>query len=484
MKIEKCLYNYSPENKESDRIDEVKLAFDFLGKDAPGNKENVIIEAFEFEQKKLTVIYGISGSGKSTLLKHFYRKGDSLYLSEIVIESNKAIVDLIGDDLAEAIQLLTYCGLGEGNLFLRTVEELSEGQKFRLKIALAVYYAKSNGPLTLLIDEFGGVLDTRTAKGLASSISRICQQNNNLNIVVCCNNLDICENFTYDTLIKLSLDSTVEIKYNKNKKYNKATNISKLQILKGNIEDYQEFKKYHYLDIDYSREDLRIYLAYLDDKVVGCIILSSPIRSSVVSKNKYFEEINKSIATIHRIVIHPEYRGQGITTAIVEQVQKIEGIRVLNILSSLFHYVPVPEKWGFINSDDIFDSYYNKIRLANNKIGKYIQEKGYNVVSLKNDDLYQAFISQLNPTELEYLKRLVMEDSIERAHSLIFYYLELFKRAGYSVLDSFDKILADFISDFDSEISDFELELMIKTNVQPRYASYYKIFDRMTRCME
>lgn len=477
MKIEKCSYNYSPEIKGSNRIDEVKLAFEFLGKDAPDNKENLIIEAFEFEQKKLTVIYGISGSGKSTLLKHFYRKGDSLYLTDIEIESNKAIIDLIGDNLAEAIQLLTYCGLGEGNLFLRTVEELSEGQKFRLKIALAIYYAKSKGQFTLLIDEFGGVLDTGTAKGLASSISKICQQDNNLNIVICCNNLDICESFIYDTLIKLSLDSTVEVKYNENKKYGQTTDISNLRVLKGNIEEYQEFKKYHYLDIDYSREDLRIYLAYINDKVVGCVILSSPIRSSVVSKNKHFEEINRSIATIHRLVVHPEYRGQGITTEIVEQVQKIEGNRVLNILSSLFYYVPVPEKWGFINSDDIFDSYYNRIRLANNKISKYIQEKGYNVVSLKNNVLYQDFISQLNMTDLEYLKDLAMKDAIERAKSLIFYYVELFTRAGYYVSDSFDKILADFISDFDNEISDLELEVIIKSNVQPRYASYYKIFD-------
>ncbi len=82
---------------------------------------------------------------------------------------NKTLVDAIPLPFEEALQLLAMCGLGEAPLLLRTPQELSEGQRYRFALALAVALK----PQWIIADEFTAVLDRTTAKVIAYNVRRI-----------------------------------------------------------------------------------------------------------------------------------------------------------------------------------------------------------------------------------------------------------------------------------------------------------------------
>jgi ABC-type ATPase with predicted acetyltransferase domain len=86
-------------------------------------------------------ITGDSGSGKSILLKALEKDiREDLGLSCINIADiqpilGRPLVETVGSSLEEALELLSRVGLNDAYLFLRNYEHLSEGQKYRWKLA-------------------------------------------------------------------------------------------------------------------------------------------------------------------------------------------------------------------------------------------------------------------------------------------------------------------------------------------------------------
>jgi ABC-type phosphate/phosphonate transport system ATPase subunit len=472
LKIDSIVYSNPRIENTNDRVNEINLAFSFLRNDSPHNATSVIADEFNFELTKLNIIYGISGSGKSSVLRKISEKIDYCRLEEIVYEKQEVLINLIGKNTKEAIQIFAYCGLGEGNLFLKKISELSDGQRFRALLAIYIdSVLNKNEKRVLLIDEFGGLLDPEAAKGLAITISKAIRKIDNLKIVACCNSKDIVNSFNYTTLISLGLDSKVVVEKQRSDKNNGNTD---LIVKRGTKEDYQQFKKFHYLDVDYKMNESLIYLVYSDSIPVGCGVFSRPIRDSVVKNNRYFEEINDNILTIYRIVIHPEYRGRGISKLLISEVQKKEKIKIINVLSSLFHYVPMPLSWGFENSDDIFDEYYLKNNPANKEISRKILNANFTLEDMHKKNKLEEFIKKYSP--IQELEKLVHKDSMERAQSLIYYYLELMKKINKGSKQSFEKLLADFTTDISEKVTTEDIEEIVSNNQQAAYASYHKIY--------
>lgn len=89
------------------------------------------------------------------------------------------IVDCFGDEpLTAILKRLGHVGLGEAWSYLRTPPELSEGQRFRLKLAMAMCEAArvaaspGRGRAILVCDEFAAVLDRLTAMIVARCVRR------------------------------------------------------------------------------------------------------------------------------------------------------------------------------------------------------------------------------------------------------------------------------------------------------------------------
>lgn len=121
------------------------------------------------------VIYitGQSGSGKSLALRDIEAelrvRGRSISnIDAMPIDMDKPLVSQIGKDTQQALELMNQAGLNDAYLWVRTPKELSDGQRYRFKLAKVL----EAGSDVWVADEFGAVLDRETAKIVAYNISK------------------------------------------------------------------------------------------------------------------------------------------------------------------------------------------------------------------------------------------------------------------------------------------------------------------------
>jgi ABC-type ATPase with predicted acetyltransferase domain len=118
----------------------------------------------------IVLITGDSGSGKSALLKAL--KTDLGIAAQdpkdLAIDPNQPIIETVGANTKDAIDVLSQVGLNDAFLFLRPYQQLSDGQKHRYQTVLLT---QSQKPFWI-IDEFTSTLDRDTAKILAFNLQK------------------------------------------------------------------------------------------------------------------------------------------------------------------------------------------------------------------------------------------------------------------------------------------------------------------------
>jgi ABC-type ATPase with predicted acetyltransferase domain len=164
--------------------------------DRPAEPAPIPPEAIEEAMPRageIVFIGGGSGGGKSRLLTairdkvdpHFWIEPGRLPMPDL------PVVDIVcqaleGDGpeqsrVEAALELLSRVGLAEAWTYLQRPYELSDGQRWRLRLALAVARAlrlqpkTPNAPVTatIAIDEFAAVLDRITARIVARALRRL-----------------------------------------------------------------------------------------------------------------------------------------------------------------------------------------------------------------------------------------------------------------------------------------------------------------------
>jgi ABC-type ATPase with predicted acetyltransferase domain len=165
---------YHTEVERSPRVLEIAEAFG-LGLD---DKEFVVFDKQEITISPGDVVYitGQSGGGKSVLLRELADKmaaeGLSIANVDLVLMENKPLIDQIGKDTNDAIRLMGLAGLNDAYLFIRKPEELSDGQRYRFRLAKCI----ESGSKVWYADEFLAILDRRTAKVIAFNLQKIARK--------------------------------------------------------------------------------------------------------------------------------------------------------------------------------------------------------------------------------------------------------------------------------------------------------------------
>lgn len=170
MTMHKIDVRFTTRVTQTPRIIEVAEAFGI----GLADSEFVVYDGLELEVKQGDIVYitGQSGSGKSLLLKELARQlgkdHDVANLEDVYLDPKKAIVDQVGASMAEATGLLASTGIGDAYLYIRLPGELSDGQRYRVRLAKVI----ETGANVWVADEFGAVLDRVTAKVVAYNIAR------------------------------------------------------------------------------------------------------------------------------------------------------------------------------------------------------------------------------------------------------------------------------------------------------------------------
>ena len=172
----------------------------------------------------ITLITGPSGAGKSMLLRKLRAEHSTtrrwVDLNELAFEQTP-IVNCFGDQpLRQTLELLSRVGLGEAWSYLRTPSELSEGQKFRLRLAAGLWKVGAGRPnageardaaslssggeqsAILACDEFAAVLDRLTAMIVAHCLRRAIDATGNVAAVVATSHEDLTTALCPDVVVR------------------------------------------------------------------------------------------------------------------------------------------------------------------------------------------------------------------------------------------------------------------------------------------
>lgn len=139
------------------------------------DKEFVVFDNLQLDINQGDVVYitGESGGGKSTLLRELANQMAESGLKVADIDKieleDKPICELLGADLNEALRLLGIAGINDANLYIQSPRVLSDGQRYRLKLAMLI----GSGAQVWVADEFLAVLDRVTAINVAYNMQRI-----------------------------------------------------------------------------------------------------------------------------------------------------------------------------------------------------------------------------------------------------------------------------------------------------------------------
>src|SRR4051812_6439469 len=143
----------------------------------------------------LALFTGPSGSGKSPLLRAVGRQGNALDAGSLALP-DLPLVDALAGPVEARLDRLAACGLSEARLLLRTPGELSDGQRYRFRLAYALGPRAScppgarttsnvatgpaslcgqdaRGPRFLIADEFAAYLDRTLARVLAFNLRKL-----------------------------------------------------------------------------------------------------------------------------------------------------------------------------------------------------------------------------------------------------------------------------------------------------------------------
>jgi len=167
---------------------------DCTGAGDPARSQRTVRAAREIDRRlppgRVALITGPSGGGKSCLLRALERvireRGGVVVRAQVGLsgaESASPIVDLFGPCSQTALRWLSRVGLAEPALFPLCAGELSEGQRFRLAVARAMWrvetwhdgdhVARVGQELgTVLIDEFASSLEATSAITLGAALRR------------------------------------------------------------------------------------------------------------------------------------------------------------------------------------------------------------------------------------------------------------------------------------------------------------------------
>jgi len=191
----------------------------------------------------VVLFVGPSGSGKSSLLRAAGEQLAAVDAAALELP-DLPLVDALPGPLEDRLDRLAACGLSEARLLLRTPAELSDGQRYRFRLALAVASGRwlvvskdqtaasslttDHRPLTtafVLADEFCAVLDRTLAKVVAFNVRKLASRTG-VGFLLATTHDDLADDLNPDLLVRCRGDGAIDVERRAVKKKRSASTTS------------------------------------------------------------------------------------------------------------------------------------------------------------------------------------------------------------------------------------------------------------------
>lgn len=375
-------------------------------------KDFTIYDNATLKVKTGDIIYitGDSGSGKSWLLKNIFAKFDNaISIDDLKIDENEVVVEGVGTDLNDALMKLNIAGLGDAFLYLRKYSQLSDGQKYRYRIAKFIDLNKD----VWILDEFCATLDRVTAKVVAFNLQKIARKLNKT-VIVATTHTDLFEEIRSTVHILKGYESDVNINYYKHEdwKDKKLELYNDIKVEVGNKEDYAKLKKFHYRQASLGALK-QVYKCTYKDEVIGVIVVAYPhlaLKGRNVALNNKLAKmtkencnyINKHIDYVARVIIHPKYRGIGLSKVMLESYFKLTDATYVETVAVMANYNPFFEKAGMQRIDVDLDP-------AREEAVKELEKYGYSVNLISSTTYIRSVFNKLTEEQKNEVREIVIK---------------------------------------------------------------------------
>jgi ABC-type ATPase with predicted acetyltransferase domain len=182
------------------------------GRRSPGLDETTIRRVCRLARPGcIVLISGASGSGKSLLLRRIRsRLAHRVVVSLDSIElPDRALVECFREQSLDAtLSILSRLGLAEAWSYFRRPKYLSEGQRWRAKLATALEQTRNRENAVLIADEFCAVLDRLTAAIVARALRRMIDAHPTLCAVVATSHDDLVRALQPDVIVRCDFGKT------------------------------------------------------------------------------------------------------------------------------------------------------------------------------------------------------------------------------------------------------------------------------------
>lgn len=340
---------------------------DAFGVGVDDEQQNVLYDETPVTFRGGDVVYitGESGGGKSVLfreMKATFRSAGKRVLdaNDIQVDGSIPLIDQPAfKDLDDAIGTLAAVGLGDAFLFTARFDNLSDGQKFRARLALLL----ASDSDIWACDEFTSALDRETAQVVAFAFQKHARRKGKMLIVATAHS-DLRDSLAPDILVHKNYGPSVEVSY---PELEPSLDImDRLQFIKP--ED-KATKRYYDSDLAHfhyrghkvagARE---IWFAYdpVEDRDVGVIVgtiaaFENANRSALTNKAyvRNPKRVNRDIICISRVVVLPKYRGVGLGQRLVRKFIEETEYPYVETLAEMAKTNPFFEKAGMTLADDV-----------------------------------------------------------------------------------------------------------------------------------
>lgn len=180
----------------------------------PNSVPDSVPEVFP-EPGQILMITGPSGSGKSQLLRKLKFKHSEqirwIEPTDIRLD-NDPVIDVVcrqidpfnpQDQIEQALMLLSRVGLAEAWTYLQRPSELSDGQRWRLILAMMIARSSDHdGVAMIATDEFASLLDRVTAMIVSRSLRKIVRSQPSLRAIIVTGHDDLVPALQPDLLVE------------------------------------------------------------------------------------------------------------------------------------------------------------------------------------------------------------------------------------------------------------------------------------------